>query len=112
MECPGQLRPFQRYEVDHTISETSQKMKGVSTKHMRRFYIMIVIPCMLYAADLFLIPQSGQAIRSKGHIKRLGRVQRQASIHVTRALRSTPTDSLDAHADLLPFQYLIEKLLY
>src|SRR5882724_13247224 len=78
---------------------------------MRRFYITIVILHMLYAANLFLLPQSGQAIGSKGHIKRLGRVQRQATIHATGALRSTPTDSLDAHADLLPFQYLTEKLL-
>src|SRR5882724_9921658 len=79
---------------------------------MRRFYITIVILHMLYAADLFLKPQSGQATSSKGHIKRLGRVQRQATLHATGALRSTPMDSLDAHADLLPFRYLTEKLLY
>src|SRR5882724_12439540 len=76
---------------------------------MRRFYITIAVPHMLYAADLFLTLQSGQATRSKGHIKRLGRVQQQATLHATLALRMTPTDSLDAHADLLPFQKLIEK---
>jgi len=90
----------------------AKQMKGISAKHMRKFYITTAIPRMLYAADLFLTPQSGQAIGSKGHIKRLGRIQRQATIHTTGALRSTPTDSLDAHADLLPFQYLVEKLLY
>jgi len=90
----------------------AKQMKGISAKHMRKFYITTAIPRMLYAADLFLTPQSSQAIGSKGHIKRLGRIQRQATIHATGALRSTPTDSLDAHADLLPFQYLVEKLLY
>ena len=79
---------------------------------MRSFYIMIAILCMLYAADLFLTPQSGQARGSKGHIKRLGRVQQKATLHTTGALRMRPMDSLDVHANLLPFQQLIEKLLY
>ena len=67
---------------------------------------------MLYAADLFLTPQQGPAHGSKGHIKRLGRVQRQAALHATGALRTTPTDSLDAHTNLLPFRQLVEKLLH
>jgi len=70
---------------------------------MRRFYITIAIPHMLYAADLFLTLQSGQANGFKGHIKRLWRVQQQATLHATGALRTIPTDELDAHADLLPF---------
>ena len=53
----------------------ARNTKGVSAKYMRRFYIMIAIPCMLYATDLFLTLQSRQANGSKGHIKRLGRVQ-------------------------------------
>ena len=55
--------------------QLARNMKGVSTKYMRRFYITISIPHMLYAADLFLTLQSRQANGSKGHIKRLGRVQ-------------------------------------
>ena len=38
--------------------QLAKNMKGVSAKYMRRFYIMIAIPHMLYAADLFLTPQS------------------------------------------------------
>jgi len=79
---------------------------------MMRFYIKVVIHHMLYAADLFLTPQLGKATGSKGFIKRLGRVQLHASFHATGVLRMAPTDSLDMHADLLPFQQLVEKLLH
>ena len=42
----------------------------------------------------------------------MGWVQCQATLHATGALRTAPTDSLDAHADLLPFPLLVEKLLH
>jgi len=44
----------------------AKNMKGVSAKYMRRLYIMVAIPHMLYATDLFFTPQSGQANGSKG----------------------------------------------
>ena len=55
--------------------QLAKNTKGVSAKYMRRFYIIIAIPHMLYTADLFLTLQSSQTNGSKGHIKRLGRVQ-------------------------------------
>src|SRR5882724_9436570 len=67
---------------------------------------------MLYTADLFLTPQYRAARGSKSHIKSLGRVQCQAALIATGALRTTPTDSLDAHANLLPFRNLVKKLLH
>jgi len=30
--------------------------KGISARHMHRYYLTVAIPCMLYAADVFLIP--------------------------------------------------------
>ena len=56
---------------------------------------------MLYAADLFLTLQIGHASRSKGFIKRIGRVQQQASLYATGALRMAPMYSLDTHADVV-----------
>jgi len=56
-------------------SRLAKTMKGVSTKYMRRHYITIAIPHMLYAADLFLTPQTRQANGSRGHIKKLVRIQ-------------------------------------
>ena len=39
----------------------------------------------------------------------MGRVQRMAAIHITGALRTTANDVLDAHADILPMELLIDK---
>jgi len=80
--------------------QLAKPMKGVSAKYMQRFYITIAIPHMLYAADLFLTPQTEQTKGTKGFINRLGQIQ---CLHATGALRIAPMDSLDAHADLLLF---------
>src|SRR5882672_7961481 len=85
---------------------------GVSAKYMRRFYLTVAIPRMMYAADLFLVPQSGLTRGTKSFIGKLGHVQRQAVLHIMGAMCTSPTDSLDAHADLLPFQLLTEKLVH
>src|SRR5882672_3648916 len=67
---------------------------------------------MMYAADLFLVPQSGLTRGTKSFIGKLGHVQRQAALHIMGAMRTSPTDSLDAHADLLPFQLLTKQLVH
>jgi len=46
---------------------------------------------------------------SVGAATKLARVQRMAAIHITGALRTTANDTLDAHADLLPLDLLIDK---
>jgi len=86
--------------------------RGVSAKYMRRYYISVAVPKMLYTADLFLVPESGSGKGMRGFIGKLGRVQRQAGLHVTGAMRSAPTDIVDAYADLLPFHLLIEKTVH
>ena len=83
--------------------------KGVSAKFMRHFYISVAIPKMLYAADLFLIPQSRHTKGTKGFISKLAWVQRQSSLHITGALKSTITDTIDACTDLLLFHLLVKK---
>jgi len=86
--------------------------KGISARHMRRFYLAVAIPRMLYAADVFLIPPRKGKRGSKGIVTQLARVQRRAAIHTTGALRTTPTDLLDAHADLIPFTLLVDKICH
>jgi len=83
-------------------------MKGVSAKFMRHFYISIVVLKMLYSDDLFLILKSRHTKGTKGSISKLAYVQRQASLHITGALKSAPTDAIDACADLFPFHLLVE----
>jgi len=69
----------------------------------------MAVPKMLYTADLFLIPEGKRTRGTKGFIKKLAHIQRQASLHVTGALKSTPTDAIDACTDLIPFHLLVEK---
>ena len=50
---------------------------------------------MLYAADLFLVPGSGIGKGTKGFISKLAKIQRQVTLHIMGALRSTLTDPID-----------------
>jgi ribonuclease HI len=86
--------------------------KGVTAKHMRTYYLTVAVPRLLYAADVFLIPATGQRKGSKGSVNKLARIQRQAALDITGALRSTANDMLDAHANLLPFPLLVSKLVH
>ena len=79
---------------------------------MRRFFISFTVPIMLYVADLFLVPRAMLGKGSRGFISRLAKIQRQVALHITGALRSAPTDAIDAGADILPFQLLVKKLTY
>ena len=84
----------------------------MSAKFMRRFFISVAILKMLYASDLFLIPGSRTSKGTKGFISKLAKIQRQVALHITGALRSAPTDEIDACADMLPFNLLVERLTH
>jgi len=86
--------------------------KGVSAKFMRQFFILVAIPKMLYVTDLFLIPGLGISKGTKGFISKLAKIQRQVTLHITGALRSTPMDTIDACADMLPFHLLVKSLMH
>ena len=91
------------------IAKTS---KGVSAKFMRQFFISVTIPRMVHATDLFLMPGLRISKGTKGFISKLAKIQRQASLHITGALRSTPMDAINPCADLVPFHLLVERLMY
>ncbi|KAI0365553.1 hypothetical protein BV20DRAFT_917317, partial [Pilatotrama ljubarskyi] len=99
------------------IRRLATARNGLSLAAVRRLYLAVVVPSMLYAADTFLTPvrtlhgnthQHG----SVGHVRRLAIVQRQALLAMTGALRSAPTDALEAHAQVLPFRLLVDKLCH
>jgi|SRR5882724_10628603 len=48
----------------------------------------------------------------KGFISKLGRIQRQASLHITGTMMTAPMDIIDTCVDLLPFHLLVEKLTH
>ncbi|CDO75057.1 hypothetical protein BN946_scf184757.g12 [Trametes cinnabarina] len=87
---------------------------GLSLAAVRRLYLSVALPSFLYAADVFLTPVRKLRGHSRkhgsvGNIRRLAMIQRQALLIMTGALRSAPTDALEAHANLLPFDLLVDK---
>lgn len=89
---------------------------GMPPRYARQLYLAVAVPRMLYAADVFCPPRvsiqaDGTKKRKTAPIaKQLNRVQRAAAIQSLGALRTTATDILDAHANLLPIPQLIEKI--
>jgi len=86
--------------------------RGISAKFMRQFFNSVAVPKVIYVADLFLIPENRNLKGTKYFIGKLGKVQRQASLHITRMMWSAPMDTIDACTDLLHFHLLIEKLTH
>jgi len=91
------------------LTKTSE---GVSAKFMRWFFILVIIPRMMYVTDLFLMPGSRISKGTKGFISKLAKIQRQETLHITGALRSVPTDVIDACTDMIPFHFLVERLMH
>lgn len=90
---------------------------GLSASFMRRLYITVAIPKMTYGLDVWYTPPHKPAgkRRNTGSVKALrefGKLQRLATIAINGALRTSPTDLLDAHSGLLPIDLLLKKICY
>ena len=84
---------------------------------MHQLYISVALPRMLYGIDIWFSPphtEPGKKHRSgsAGPLRKLESIQRIATLAITGALRTTPTDLLDLHANLLPVDLAIEKACY
>ena len=87
---------------------------GTSSRLMRQLYIAVALPKITYGLDIWYIPPSKKAGQTKnsgsaGALRQLQKVQRIASLAINGALRTTPTDFLDAHAGLLPIEFTLLK---
>ncbi len=99
------------------IRRLANAKHGLSLAVVRRLYLAVAIPSMLYAADTFLtpvrtLPGHRRQHGSVGPLRRLAMVQRQALLAMTGALRSTATDILEAHANILPFDLFVDRLCH
>ncbi|OCH84477.1 hypothetical protein OBBRIDRAFT_741574, partial [Obba rivulosa] len=88
---------------------------GLSYRLSKRLYFSIAVPSFLYAVDVFITPVQALEGRKRlygsvGAVNKLARVHRQALLMMTGALRTTATDVLEAHTDILPFRLLVDKL--
>lgn len=81
---------------------------------MRQLYLAVALPKMTYGLDVWYTPptRENKALRIKGSVstlKSLAKIQRIATLTITRALQTTPTDLLNAHAGVLPMELALEK---
>lgn len=97
-------------------SQMTRTTKGIKGKWMRHLYEGVILPKMLYTADVWCaeLISKGRSKKSEGRgtrsfMSQLARVQRMAAIMIMGAMRSTPNDLLLAHTNLPPFQQTLRK---
>lgn len=93
------------------LSSTSM---GLPMCLIRQLYQVVAILKMLYVADVWFSPafKEGSDNTQRGSIgiaKRISTVQCMAAIVITGAMQTTTTDILEAHANLLPIQLLLQN---
>jgi len=99
------------------LRRLSATLWGVPAKLIRQLYLSVVIPKITYAAAVWLQPSfahpSDKRLRgSKGIARKIGSTQRTAALAITGAMRTTPTDSLNVHANLLPTHLMFQQVLF
>jgi ribonuclease HI len=90
---------------------------GIHPRLMRQLYNAVAIPKITYAADVWYTPTYWKEGMSRcqgsvGVTKRLASLQRIATVAITGALRTTATDVLDIHANVLPVALMMRKICY
>jgi len=89
---------------------------GITPKYARKLYIGTALPKVLYGADVWYTPapanhtkvNAGVRGKTKTTVK-LASTQRAGALAATGGLRTSPSDTLDALANLMPFDMAIEK---
>ena len=95
----------------------SKSAQGIPMRLIHQLYQTVVIPHTLYAASIWLCPtynaKTNTTVRgSKGTTKKIAHTQQTAMITITGAMRSSPSDSLEVHANLLPGPLLVQHILH
>jgi ribonuclease HI len=93
------------------IQRIARVKTGIPPTLMRRLYISVAVPRIFYGADVCLVAGSRRGrVGGASVVAKLTTIQRRAAIAITGAMRSTATDVLDAHANLMPVPVLIDKV--
>lgn len=87
---------------------------GITPKYARRLYIGVALPRILYGTDVWCgpPPSSTGETRNTGSaalLKQLVSIQHIGAIAITGALRTSPTDTLNACTFLFPTLLLVER---
>jgi hypothetical protein len=96
-----------------TLSHISSPSFGLPHSCMWQLSLTVVVPRMEYALPVRYRPVSpNEDVRRAGTVwiaKALGKVQRHATQLITGALRTTATDALDLHTNLLPIHIRLNR---
>ena len=113
-DCSSDRERQRLVEECNRLAKTSG---GVAGRQMRRLYLAVMIPRMLYGVDVFL----GPALRCESFkerkggrtaLNKLAAIQRSMALMIVGGLHTSPNDLLDMHANLLPFHLLVDKVRY
>lgn len=96
------------------LRRLSTSAKGLPLRLMCQLYLAVAVPKMIYAADLWFSPvyREGSNTLQRGSIgvaKRLSTVQCLVAIAITGAMRTSATDIIEAHANLLPTPLILQN---
>ena len=99
------------------VQRLARTAMGISANGMQQLYLMVAVPKMAYAAEVwYMLPHK----TDQSHTKRTGSIkftnlvqsaQRQATITMLGAMRTTAGDVLNAHAFIPPPHLLLSKEL-
>jgi ribonuclease HI len=87
---------------------------GLTPKFARRMYISVMLLRILYAIDIWAPPtyvkkHKAKPLANKRFTMCLSSIQRAGTLAVVGGLRTSPTDALCAHADILAVQLELDK---
>ena len=87
---------------------------GLTPKFARHMYTSVALPRILYAVDVWAPPEYKQESKAKPTVnrrftKKLVSIQRAGTLAIVGGLRTSPTDTLCAHADILPAHLELDK---
>jgi hypothetical protein len=115
-------KTHQAYAVEKGIKWAAQIRRiarptwGITPKYTRHLYISVALPRILYAADVWCVTTQGRGAGAGAGmlgpakaIKQLTSIQRAGALAITGGLRTTATDALNAHANLLPAALTVRK---
>ena len=99
------------------IKRLTRPTWGLTPNGARKLFVSVALPRILYGIDVWCTPIHGRNANGcrKGSVaivKKLASVQRAGALAVTGGYRTSPTDTLDAHAALLPIDLKIEKVCH
>lgn len=87
---------------------------GLTPKFARCMYTGVVLPRILYAADVWAPPvykkeQGTKPTANKRFTTRLASIQRAGALAIVGGLRTSPTDILCTHVDILPAHLELDR---